>query len=225
VLDRGYYSFGRPTVISAQAVPGNDGLINVEREAGLSGEIHDKGSYIVESYVHARYARDFPLSMTARIAFEQSYVEVEGDSASSSEICSLLSAIGGIELRQDIAVTGSVNQMGEIQPVGGVIEKIEGFYEVCRQQGLTGEQGVIIPIQNIESLILSDDVNQAISSGKFHIWAIRTIDEGMEILSGLPAGERDDSGAFPEGSVNARVEARLREMAEIMKESDDAADD
>jgi predicted ATP-dependent protease len=225
VLDRGYYSFGRPTVISAQAVPGNDGLINVEREAGLSGEIHDKGSYIVESYVHARYARDFPLSMTARIAFEQSYVEVEGDSASSSEIFSLLSAIGEIPLRQDIAVTGSVNQMGEIQPVGGVIEKIEGFYEVCRQQELTGEQGVIIPIQNIESLILSHDVNEAISSGRFHIWAIRTIDEGMEILTGMEAGDRDADGRFPADSINAIVENRLREMAEIMKEHDDNSDD
>lgn len=225
VLDRGYYSFGRPTVISAQAVPGNDGLINVEREAGLSGEIHDKGSYIVESYVHARYARDFPLSMTARIAFEQSYVEVEGDSASSSEIFSLLSAIGSIALRQDIAVTGSVNQMGEIQPVGGVIEKIEGFFEVCRQQGLSGQQGVIVPVQNIESLILSHDVNDAVGKGLFHIWAIRTIDEGMAILSELEAGERDAEGCFPENSVNCRVERRLREMADIMKDSSDSADD
>ncbi len=225
VLDRGYYSFGRPTVISAQAVPGNDGLINVEREAGLSGEIHDKGSYIVESYVHARYARSFPLAMTARIAFEQSYVEVEGDSASSSEIFSLLSAIGNIPLRQDVAVTGSVNQMGEIQPVGGVIEKIEGFFEVCRQQGLDGRQGVVIPHQNIESLILSRTVNDAVSRGDFHIWAIKTIDEGMEILSGLPAGERDGSGAFPEGSINRIVEDRLREMAEIMKDGPDSEED
>lgn len=225
VLDRGYYSFGRPTVISAQAVPGNDGLINVEREAGLSGEIHDKGSYIVESYIHARYARDFPLSITARIAFEQSYVEVEGDSASSSEIFALLSAIGSIPLRQDVAVTGSVNQMGEIQPVGGVIEKIEGFFEVCRQMGLSGEQGVIIPIQNTESLILNRDVSRAIENGMFHIWATSTIDQGMEILSGMTAGERTENGSFPEDSLNFRVERRLREMADIMKDHGDSSDE
>jgi len=215
VLDRGYYSFGRPTVISAQAAPGSDGIINVEREAGLSGEIHDKGTYIVESYIHATYAQEFPFSVTARICFEQSYVEVDGDSASSTEIYAILSAVSQIPLRQDIAVTGSVNQMGEIQPVGGVIEKVEGFYQVCKQRGLTGSQGVIIPRQNINSLILNREVNDAITEGKFHIWAISRIDEGIEILTGLPAGVRNAKGQYPAGSVNAAVEKQLKKMARI----------
>lgn len=221
VLDRGYYSFGRPTVISAQAAPGSDGIINVEREAGLSGEIHDKGTYIVESYIHATYARDYPFSITARICFEQSYVEVDGDSASSSEIYAILSAIGRIPLRQDIAVTGSVNQMGEIQPVGGVIEKIEGFYSVCVQRGLTGTQGVIIPALNVESLVLNSEVNAAVSEGRFHIWAIRNIDEGMEILSALPAGKRNEKGQFPAGSFNRIIDDELRRMARISAKAND----
>lgn len=220
VLDRGYYSFGRPTVITAQAAPGTDGIINVEREAGLSGEIHDKGTYIVESYIHATYARSFPFSMTARLCFEQSYVEVDGDSASSTEIYALLSAIGSIPLRQDIAVTGSVNQMGDIQPVGGVIEKIEGFYQVCKQHGLTGSQGVIIPAQNIESLILNAELNQAVQEGRFHIWAISNVNQGIEILTGMPAGNRTQKGVFQQGTVNGIVEKKLRAMSRISKEHD-----
>jgi lon-related putative ATP-dependent protease len=215
VLDRGYYSFGRPTVISAQVAPGSDGIINVEREAGLSGEIHDKGTYIVESYIHATYAQEFPFSITARICFEQSYVEVDGDSASSTEIYALLSAIAGVPLRQDIAVTGSVNQMGEIQPVGGVIEKVEGFFQVCKKKGLTGSQGVIIPKQNINSLILNREVNDAIQSGDFHIWAISHISQGIEILTGLPSGTRNTKGQFPEGTLNYLVEKQLRKMAKV----------
>lgn len=215
VLDRGYYSFGRPTVISAQAAPGSDGIINVEREAGLSGEIHDKGTYIVESYIHATYAQEFPFSITARICFEQSYVEVDGDSASSTEIYALLSAISGVPLRQDIGVTGSVNQMGEIQPVGGVIEKVEGFFQVCKKKGLTGSQGVIIPKQNMNSLILNREVNDAIKAEEFHIWAISHISQGIEILTGLPSGTRNAKGHFPEGTLNYLVEKQLRKMAKV----------
>lgn len=221
VLDRGYYSFARPTVISAMAAPGNDGIINVEREAGLSGEIHDKGTYIVESYIHGNYAQDFPFSVTARICFEQSYVEVDGDSASSTEVYALLSAIGKIPLRQDVAVTGSVNQMGEIQPVGGVIEKIEGFFQVCAQKGLSGQQGVVIPAQNTESLILNKEVNEAIQKGKFHIWAISHVEEGMEILSGLRPGKRNAKGQFPADSFNGIIEKELRRMARISSKDQD----
>ena len=221
VLDRGYYSFGRPTVISAMAAPGTDGIINVEREAGLSGEIHDKGTYIVESYIHATYAQDFPFSITARICFEQSYVEVDGDSASSTEVYALLSAIGKIPLRQDVAVTGSVNQMGEIQPVGGVIEKVEGFFQVCTQRGLTGSQGVIIPIQNVEGLILNSQVNEAVKKGEFHIWAIGHVDQGMEILTGLEPGVRSAKGAYPAQSFHGKIEKELRRMARITSKETD----
>ncbi len=218
VMDRGYYAFGRPTVISAQVAPGSDGVINVEREVGLSGEIHDKGTMIVESYIKAIYAKDFPLSISASICFEQSYSEVDGDSASSTEVYALLSSIGNIPLRQDIAVTGSVNQMGQIQPVGGVVQKIEGFYAVCKKVGLNGKQGVIIPHQNIENLILREDVQHAIQTGQFRVWAIKTIDEGFEILSQLTVGRKNAKGVYQSDSFNAIIEKRLREMARISKE-------
>ncbi|TVQ28903.1 MAG: ATP-binding protein [Spirochaetaceae bacterium] len=218
VLDRGYYSFGRPMLITARVSPGDAGIINIERESGLSGEIHDKGVYILEGYLKSAYAVDFPLNMNASVAFEQSYVEVDGDSASSTEIYVIVSAVAGVALRQDIAVTGSVNQMGQIQPVGGVSEKIEGFYEVCKKIELTGNQGVMIPRQNLPNLILHPDVQQAVRDGQFHIYAIETIDEGLEILTGMPAGVRDARGRYPAGSLNAMTEERLREMARLVKE-------
>jgi len=218
VMDRGFYSFGRPTVISAQVAPGSEGVINIEHEAGLSGEIHDKGAFIVGAFVQATYARSFPLSVRASIVFEQSYTEVDGDSASSAEIYALLSAIGNIPLRQDLAVTGSVNQMGQIQPVGGVVDKIEGFFEICRKTGLTGTQGVIIPVQNVNNLVLVREVQEAVKAGKFNIFAIRTINDGLEILTGLPGGVRNAKGKFPEGSLNGIVEHELRNMAETIKE-------
>jgi len=217
VMDRGYYSFGRPMLISAQVAPGDKGVVNVEREVGLSGEIHDKGTFIVESYIRAQYAQDFPLSLSASLCFEQSYSEVDGDSASSTEVYALLSAIGKIPLRQDIAVTGSVNQMGQIQPVGGVVEKIEGFYAVCRKTKFTGTQGVIIPKQNINNLILNSEVQEAIAKNSFHIWAIETIDEGMEILTGLPAGKRNSKGLFSGDSINGIVEKKLKELHYYIK--------
>ena len=218
ILDRGYYAFGRPLVISARTSPGHDGIINIERESGLSGEIHDKGVLIIEGYLQTLYARNFPLSLRASICFEQSYIEVDGDSAASAEIYTLLSAIAEIPLRQDLAVTGSVNQMGDIQPVGGVSEKIEGFYEVCKKTGLTGTQGVIIPRLNIPNLILSTEVQEAVKEGRFHLYTVTTVNEGIEILTGLPAGERTAKGGFKPGSVNYRVEKRLHEMALQVKD-------
>lgn len=223
IVDRGYYAFSRPMLITARVAPGNEGIINIERESGLSGEIHDKGVYILEGFLQSTYAKDFPLSIRASVCFEQSYVEVDGDSASSTEVYVLLSAIAQVPLRQDIAVTGSVNQMGQIQPVGGISEKIEGFYAVCRRLGISGTQGVIVPRQNIPNLILSREVEQAIETGDFHIYVVETIDEGLEILTGLPAGSRrtDANGRpvdFPEGTVNYMVEKRLKEMALQMKD-------
>jgi len=218
IVDRGYYAFARPMVITARVAPGNEGIINVERESGLSGEIHDKGVYILEGFLQSTYAKDFPLSIRASVCFEQSYVEVDGDSASSTEIYVLLSAIAEIPLRQDVAVTGSVNQMGQIQPVGGISEKIEGFFAVCKRMGLTGTQGVIVPQQNIPNLILSTEVEDAVESGRFHIHIVRTIDQGMEILTGMAPGVRNSQGAYPAGTVNYLVEKRLKEMAYQIKD-------
>ena len=217
IVDRGYYSFARPILITARTAPGDAGIVNIERESGLSGEIHDKGVYILEGFLHSKYARTFPLSIHASVAFEQSYVEVDGDSASSPEVYVLLSAIAEIPLRQDIAVTGSVNQMGEIQPVGGISEKVEGFFAVCKKVGLTGRQGIVIPRQNLPNLILNREVQRAVEGGDFHIYSVETIDEGLEILSGIPAGAPTDDGGFEAGSINARVAHRLEEMAHQVK--------
>lgn len=217
ILDRGYYAFARPMLITARTAPGSEGIVNIERESGLSGEIHDKGVYILEGYIRSKYAQDFPLSVRGSICFEQSYIEVDGDSASSSEVYVMLSAIAELPLRQDIAVTGSVNQLGQIQAVGGINEKIEGFYEVCRKLGLTGSQGVIIPRGNIANLMPSRTLQRALDEAKFHVWSVATVDEAMEILTGLEAGGRTLKGGFRGGSVNALVERRLREMAQQMK--------
>ncbi|MCL1817515.1 MAG: AAA family ATPase, partial [Spirochaetaceae bacterium] len=218
IIDRGYYAFGRPLVITARASPGHDGIVNIERESGLSGEIHDKGILIIEGYLRALYATDFPLSLWASICFEQSYMEVDGDSAAAAEICALLSALADAPLRQDLALTGSINQMGEVQPVGGVSEKIEGFYEVCRKTGLTGTQGVIIPRLNMDSLVLTESAQAALREGSFHLYAVSTVDQGMEILTGLPAGRKNGQGAFPANSLNSKVHRRLREMAKLVKD-------
>ncbi len=217
IHDRGYYAFGLPTVISARVAPGNEGIINIEREVGLSGEIHDKWMLIIEGFLRHNYAREFPLSMYASICFEQSYSEIDGDSASSSEVYALLSAIGEMPLRQDIAVTGSVNQLGQLQPVGGISEKIEGFYKICLQLGLTGSQGVIVPGINRNNLIIPEHVCSAVSDGSFHIWTVDTIEEGMEILTGLQAGVRGKKGLYPHDSINGKIERRLKEMADLVK--------
>ncbi len=212
VMDRGTSSFGTPAVISVAVAPGNEGIVNIEHEAGLSGGIHDKGLLILEGYLRHRYAKTFPLSLYAGICFEQSYAEVDGDSASLAELYALLSAIGEIPIRQDVAVTGSVSQMGALQPVGGINEKIEGFFNACSTVGLTGFQGVIIPEQNISSLILSSSVENAVRDKLFHIYAISELDEGMEILSGMKRGSRDRHAAFPPGTFNRKVEDGLRNL-------------
>lgn len=218
VLDRGEYSFGIPAVITATVAPGNEGIVNIEHEAGLSGEIHDKGLLILEGYLRKMYARNFPLSIYSGICFEQSYAEIDGDSASSSELYALLSAIGDVPIRQDIAVTGSVNQMGELQPVGGINEKIMGFYALCERRGLTGHQGVIIPDKNIENLVLPDSIIEAVRDRKFHIYPARTINEGMQILSHRQAGERNSKGLFPVHSINRLIENRLKHLYEISRQ-------
>ena len=217
VHDRGYFAFGMPAVISAQVSPGEGGVINIEGESGLSGEIYDKAVLIVEGFLRSRYARDFPLAVTASICFEQSYTAVEGDSASSTAVYALLSAIADLPLRQDIAVTGSLNQVGQVQPVGGVNEKIEGFFRVCRQAGLSGTQGVMIPRRNVVNLTLAREVQEAVASGTFHIWAVSTIDEGLTVLTGMPAGSADSRGDFPPDSFNGRVRRELLRMARTVK--------
>lgn len=214
VMDRGHASFGTPAVISATVAPGTEGIVNIEHEAGLSGEIHDKGILILEGYLRKMYARNFPLSIYAGLCFEQNYSEVDGDSASSSELYALLSAIGDIPVRQDIAITGSVNQMGILQPVGGINEKIYGFYKACKSIELTGTQGVIIPKQNIKSLILPREVEQAIKEGKFHIWALETIEEGMSLLTDMPASQRNNKDFFSQKSFNHVIETSLRRLYE-----------
>ncbi len=218
VHDRGYYAFGLPAVISAQVSPGESGVINIEGESGLSGEIYDKAVLIVEGFLRSRYARHFPLAVSASICFEQSYSAIEGDSASSTAIYALLSAIAGVPLRQEIAVTGSMNQMGQIQPVGGVTEKVEGFFRICKRAGLTGRQGVLIPRQNIVNLTLSREVLEAVAAGSFSVYAVSTIDEGIEVLTDRAPGELDAEGNFPKGSFNAMVADELLRMAETIKE-------
>ncbi len=219
VIDRGASSFGIPTVITAAVAPGSEGIVNIEHEAGLSGEIHDKGLLILEGYLRKHYARTFPLSIYAGICFEQSYAEVDGDSASSSELYALLSAISEIPIRQDIAVTGSVNQMGVIQPVGGINEKIEGFYSACKRLGLSGRQGVIIPIQNVRNLILSYEVEEAIKNKKFHIYSVKSIDEGMQILTNRAIGERGKKGNFPIDTLNREIDDSLKELYKMISPS------
>jgi predicted ATP-dependent protease len=189
-------------------------VINIEREAKLSGPIHDKGVLILNGFFGERYGRDKPLVLSASICFEQSYAGVEGDSASTTELYGLLSSLADLPVRQGVAVTGSVNQHGQVQPIGGVNEKIEGFYTTCKARGLTGDQGVIIPAANRKDLMLKPDVIEAVRQGVFHLWAVTSVDQGIEILTGVPAGERQDDGTWPEGSVTARVDRRLREMAE-----------
>ncbi len=218
ILEIGGYAFGKPVRITASAALGKSGLINIEREANLSGRFHDKGMQIIAGYLRSKFAQDKPLSLAASICFEQSYSGIDGDSASSTEIYALLSALSGLSIRQDMAVTGSVSQQGDIQPIGGVNQKIEGFYDVCRIKGLTSQQGVIIPIENVEDLMLRDDVVEAVAAGKFHVLPVATVEEGIEVLTGIKAGQRDSNGKFEPGTCFALVDQRLREMAQTLKE-------
>jgi len=214
VLELGTFAFGQPSRITARVRLGKGEVVDIEREVELSGPIHSKGVLILSGFLGARYAIDRPLSLSASLVFEQSYGMVDGDSASSAELYALLSALSGAPVRQSLAVTGSVNQRGQVQAIGGVNEKIEGFFDVCRARELTGEQGVLIPASNVKNLMLRRDVVDAVRDGKFHVHAVETIDQGIEILTGVPAGERDASGNFPAGTINQRVEARLVELAE-----------
>jgi lon-related putative ATP-dependent protease len=217
VYDMGIVSFGRPNRITAKTFMGRRGIINIERESQLSGPLHNKGVLILSGYLGWKYAQDKPLSLSASICFEQSYSGVEGDSASSTELYAILSSLADLPIRQNIALTGSVNQKGEVQPIGGVNQKIEGFFDVCKAKGLAGDQGVMIPQLNVRHLMLREDVVQAVREGQFHIYSVKTIDEGIELLTGVPAGERQADGTYPEGTVNYRVDRQLRELAERLK--------
>ncbi len=218
LLPLGDYMIGKPTRLTARSFLGRTGIVNIEREAELSGPIHNKGMLILSGYLGQKYSSRFPLSCAASISFEQSYEEVEGDSAACAELYTLLSSLGEIPIKQGLAVTGSVNQHGQVQPVGGVTRKIEGFFATCKVKGLTGEQGVIIPAGNVRHLMLREEVVQAVQDNKFHIYAVETIDEGLQILTGMPAGEPDEEGNYPEGTVHGAVQDRLRQFAEALKE-------
>jgi predicted ATP-dependent protease len=217
VYNLGDFIFGRPSRITARTFVGRRGVINIERESKLSGRIHDKGVLILSGYLGHKYAQDMPLSLSASLCFEQSYEGVEGDSASSTELYAILSSLSGLPIKQGIAVTGSVNQKGEVQPIGGVNQKIEGFFDICRVKGLTGRQGVLIPHQNEKHLMLREDVVQAVREGKFHIWSIGSIDEGIFILTGKNAGEAQEDGSYPDGTVNFLVKKRLKELAQALQ--------
>ena len=217
VMTIGDYSFGKPSKITANTYTGKNGIINIEREVDLSGSSHSKGVYILNGYLGEMFAQDIPLCLTASICFEQLYNGVDGDSASSTELYALLSSLSGIPINQSIAVTGSVNQKGEIQPIGGVNEKIEGFYQICKIRGFNGDHGVMIPIQNIENLSLSDEIIDSVKKGEFHVYAISSIEEGIEVLTGVPAGKKDKFGHFPAGTINYLVYDKLKKYAEIGK--------
>jgi len=225
VFDLGDHSFGKPSRITAEAGVGRAGVINIERESDMSGRIHNKGMLILEGYMRRMYAQDKPITMTASICFEQAYSGIDGDSASSTEVYALVSSLSGIGMRQDIAVTGSVNQKGEIQPIGGVNEKIEGFFDVCAHGGLSGSQGVMIPSLNRSDLMLRADVVEAVRKGKFHIYTARTIDDGIEILSGHKAGRRRKRGGFPKDSVHYHVDSALRHFHDQLRNAEDGGED
>jgi lon-related putative ATP-dependent protease len=218
VMGLGDFAFGSPSRVTASIGLGREGVIDIEREAKMGGPIHTKGVLILSGYINDKYARDKPLSLSARLVFEQNYGGVEGDSASSTELYSILSALSGLPIKQNIAVTGSVNQKGEVQAIGGVNEKIEGFFEVCKAKGMTGQQGVMIPESNVQNLMLKEEVVEAVKAGKFNIYSVKTIDEGIEVLTGTKAGQRRPDGTFEEGTVNYIVDKQLAEMAEKLKE-------
>ena len=215
LMQIGDYSFGKPAKITVNTYTGKDGIINIEREVELSGSSHSKGVLILSGFLGERFAQDIPLSLTASICFEQLYNGVDGDSASSTELYGLLSSLSGIPINQAIAVTGSVNQKGDIQPIGGVNEKIEGFYQICKMRGLDGSHGVMIPTQNIKNLQLDDEVVESVKNGLFTIYAVSTVDEGIEVLTGVPAGKKDKNGKFPAGSINYLVYEKLKKYATI----------
>ncbi len=207
-------SFGQPVRITANTYIGKSGVLNIEREVAMSGTTHSKGVFILSAYIGEKYAQEVPLSLTASLCFEQLYNPVDGDSASSTELYAILSSLSGIPINQSLAVTGSVNQKGEIQPIGGVTDKIEGFFKVCKEKGLNGENGVLIPYQNVKNLTLSDEVQEAVANGKFHVYPVSSIDEGIEILTGVESGDLNEKGEYPEGSINYLVSEKLKKYAQ-----------
>jgi lon-related putative ATP-dependent protease len=213
LLDR--FAFGHPVRITARARVGEGEVVDIMREVELAGPIHSKGVLTLSGFLAQRYAPQVPLSLAATLVFEQSYGGVEGDSASLAELVALLSAIGGVPVHQSLAVTGSVNQHGAVQAIGGVNEKIEGFFDLCAARGLSGRQAAVIPAANVDHLMLRREVVDAVAAGKFHVWTVETVDEALALLTGVPAGERDASGAYPEGTVNFLVEAGLAQMAAL----------
>ena len=217
VMTVGNSTFGKPSKITVNTYTGKRGIINIEREVEMSGSSHSKGVFILSGYLGEQFAQDIPLSLTASICFEQLYNGVDGDSASSTELYGLLSSLSEIPINQAIAVTGSVNQKGQIQPIGGVNEKIEGFYQICKMRGLDGSHGVMIPVQNVKNLQLPDEIIDSVKNGLFKIYAISTIDEGIEVLTGVPAGKKDKQGRFPKGTVNYLVYEKLKKYAEVSK--------
>ncbi|MEZ5491138.1 MAG: AAA family ATPase [Gammaproteobacteria bacterium] len=217
VIDLSNFRFGYPARITATTRLGSGKVIDIEREVKLGGAIHSKGVLILSAFLASRYCKDIPLSLSASLTFEQSYGKVDGDSASMAELCALLSSLADTPIRQSLAITGSVSQLGYAQPIGGVNEKIEGFYDICLARGLNGEQGVIIPAANVKHLMLRHDVVKSASEGRFHVYAVDNVDQAVEILTGLPAGARDSQGRFPEGSINKRVEEKLASLSESLR--------
>jgi len=220
VYSAGDVEFGQPMRITAVIALGREGIVDVEREAQLGGAIHAKGVAILRGYLGRMFGQERPLSLRAQIAFEQSYGEIDGDSASSSELFCVLSALADLPIDQGVAVTGSVNQLGEIQTIGGLCAKIEGFFDLCAARGLTGSQGVLMPKPNLRHLVLREDVAKAIRDKRFHLYSVETVAQGIEVLTGVPAGERDSSGRFPAHSVFGRVERRIIEIAERLREAE-----
>ena len=218
VIELGDHRFGVPSRISATTSLGRGTVESIERETEMGGPIHNKGFLIVSGYLSSTYAQEYPLALRATLTFEQSYDGVEGDSASSTELYALLSALSNVPIKQSIAVTGSVDQHGDVQAVGGVTDKVEGFYKICAARGLTGEQGVMIPVANLPHLMLDDEVVEAVAAGRFHLWAVDSIDQGIEVLTGTPAGERQPDGSFPAGSIHALVSQTLRGYARVLTE-------
>jgi lon-related putative ATP-dependent protease len=225
VMSVGEYMFGKPSRITANTYMGKGGIVNIERETKMSGTSHSKGVLILSGYIGQKYAQEYPLALTASLTFEQLYGGVDGDSASSTELYALLSSLSGVPIKQSIAITGSVNQKGEVQPIGGVTEKIEGFFSVCKIKGLTGEQGVMIPHQNVDELALNDEVIEAVSQGKFHIYAVKTIDQGIEILTDVPAGEIQEDSTYPSGSIHYLVNQQLKEYTDRLIKLSKAAEE
>jgi lon-related putative ATP-dependent protease len=217
VVSLGELDFGYPTRLTARVRMGKGEVLDIQREVELGGPIHSKGVMILAGFLGARFAADHPLALSATLVFEQTYGTVEGDSASCAELYALLSALAEVPIAQSLAITGSVNQHGEVQPIGGVNEKIEGFFDVCAQRGLTGKQGVLIPQANVQHLMLRHDVVDACRQGRFHIYPVTDVDQGIELLTGVPAGTRDSEGRFADGSINARVEQRLLILAELAR--------